>query len=135
MGYQSWLAEEHGDSSNDYSNWMFNTVHHWGESSMGNWTLKVRDTDNNNAAGTLNSWEVIFHGVGNVTDFDSDGWPDYNDEDDDNDGWDDVSEQDCGTEQFNSSSYPSDNDLDGICDIIDDDDDNDGIPDNNEKPL
>ena len=135
MGYQSWLAEEHGDSSNDYSNWMFNTVHHWGESSMGNWTLKVRDTDNNNAAGTLNSWEVIFHGVGNVTDFDSDGWPDYNDEDDDNDGWDDVSEQDCGTEQFNSSSYPSDNDLDGICDIIDDDDDNDGFDDLYEEPC
>jgi len=135
MGYQSWLAEEHDDTSNDYSNWMFNTVHHWGESSMGNWTLKIRDTDSNNAAGTLNSWEVIFHGVGNVTDFDSDGWPDYNDEDDDNDGWDDASEQDCGTEQYNSSSYPNDNDMDGICDIIDDDDDNDGFDDVFEIPC
>ncbi|HJM13133.1 MAG TPA: S8 family serine peptidase [Candidatus Thalassarchaeaceae archaeon] len=135
MGHQSKLAEQHDDSSDDYSNWMFNTVQHWDESSLGVWKLKVRDTDTGNGAGTLNSWEVIFHGVGNVSDYDSDGWPDYNDPDDDNDGWDDESEEDCGTEQYNSSSFPPDNDLDGICDSVDLDDDNDGFVDSMEIPC
>jgi len=133
-GYSSWLAEEHSDSSNDYYNWMFNTVHHWDESSFGNWTLKIRDRVSSNS-GTLNSWELILHGVGNVTDFDDDGWPDYNDEDDDNDGWSDVDEDSCGTDQYNSSSFPTDNDVDGICDVIDSDDDNDGFDDSYELPC
>ena len=124
-GHTSWLAEDHSDSSNDYSNWMFNTVQHWGESSDGNWTLRIRDSFSGNI-GTLNMWEIEIHGVGNISDFDGDGWPDYNDDDDDNDGWDDEVEVGCGTEQFNSSSYPSDFDQDSICDSLDSDDDNDG---------
>ena len=127
-GHQSWLAEEHNDDNNDYADWMFGTVQHWGESSLGNWTLKIRDTVSGDT-GTLNSWEVIFHGVGNVSDFDGDGWPDYNDEDDDNDGWSDLDEQACQTEQYNSSSYPTDTDSDGDCDFLDDDDDGDGFSD------
>ena len=131
-GHQSWLAEEHNDDNNDYADWMFGTVQHWGESSLGNWTLKIRDTVSGNS-GTLNSWEVIFHGVGNVSDFDGDGWPDYNDEDDDNDGWSDLDEQACQTEQFNSSSHPIDTDSDGDCDFLDEDDDDDGFTDVNEE--
>ena len=127
-GKESWLAEEHSDSSNDYSNWMFNTVHHWDESSTGNWTLKIRDSVASDS-GTLNAWELIFHGVGNVSDFDGDGWPDYNDEDDDNDGWSDLDEGLCGTDPFDAGSLPSDNDLDGICDEVDPDDDDDGSED------
>ena len=86
-GHQSWLAEVHDDDNADYSNWRFGTVQHWDESSQGNWTLKVRDSVTGSNSGTLNSWELIFHGVGNVTDTDGDGWPDYNDIYDDNDGW------------------------------------------------
>ncbi|MBV43663.1 MAG: hypothetical protein CMA54_02645 [Euryarchaeota archaeon] len=130
-GKESRLAEEHSDSSNDYSYWMFSTVHHWGESSIGNWTLKVRDSVGSNS-GTLNSWEMMIHGVGNISDFDNDGWPDYNDEDDDNDGWSDLDEESCGTDPLDSSSLPSDNDLDGICDEVDLDDDEDGFEDTEE---
>ena len=61
-GTESWLAVSNGDSNDDYSDWLFNTVHHWGESSMGLWTLKVRDSTSG-GMGTLNSWELIFHGV------------------------------------------------------------------------
>ena len=133
-GHVSWLAEDHSDSANDYSNWMFNTVQHWGESSEGNWTLRIRDSSSGNV-GALNMWEIHFHGVGNISDFDEDGWPDYNDDDDDNDGWDDVTEANCGTDQFNASSFPTDSDLDGDCDFIDVDDDNDGLSDDNETLL
>jgi len=128
-GHESWLAEEHTDNNADYSNWRFGTVQHWDESSQGDWTLKVRDSVSGSNSGTVDSWEVIFHGVGNVTDFDGDGWPDYNDEDDDNDGWNDTAEQSCLTDPLDNSSTPTDTDSDGDCDFVDDDDDGDGFED------
>ena len=128
-GHESWLAEEHTDNNADYSNWRFGTVQHWDESSQGDWTLKVRDSVSGSNSGTINSWEVIFHGVGNVTDFDGDGWPDYNDEDDDNDGWNDTAEQSCSTDPLDNASTPTDTDSDGDCDFLDDDDDGDGFED------
>ena len=131
-GHESWLAEEHTDNNADYSNWRFGTVQHWDESSQGTWKLKVRDAVSGSNSGTVNSWEIIFHGVGNVTDFDGDGWPDYNDEDDDNDGWSDTSELSCSTDPLDNSSTPSDTDSDGDCDFLDDDDDGDGLSDYNE---
>ena len=132
-GHESWLAEEHSDNNADYGNWRFGTVQHWDESSQGDWKLKVRDTVTGSNSGTINSWEVIFHGVGNVTDFDGDGWPDFNDEDDDNDGWGDSVEQGCSTDPLDNSSTPMDTDADGECDFLDDDDDNDGWGDSVEQ--
>ncbi|MCH2436206.1 MAG: proprotein convertase P-domain-containing protein, partial [Candidatus Thalassarchaeum sp.] len=76
-GTESWLAEDHSDSGDDYSNWLFNTVQHWGESSLGEWKLKMRDTGSGDN-GTLNSWEVIFHGVDIDFDHDDDGLSDEN---------------------------------------------------------
>ena len=134
-GHESWLAEEHTDNNADYSNWRFGTVQHWDESSQGDWKLKVRDSVSGSNSGTVNSWEVIFHGVGNVTDFDGDGWPDYNDEDDDNDGWNDTAEQSCSTDPLDNSSTPTDTDSDGDCDFLDDDDDGDGLSDYNETQF
>ncbi len=134
-GHESWLAEEHTDNNADYSNWRFGTVQHWDESSQGDWTLKVRDSVSGSNSGTVDSWEVIFHGVGNVTDFDGDGWPDYNDEDADNDGWNDTAEQSCLTDPLDNSSTPTDTDSDGDCDFVDDDDDGDGLSDYNETEV
>ncbi|MBF92634.1 MAG: hypothetical protein CMB78_02545 [Euryarchaeota archaeon] len=132
-GHQSWLAEERNDNNNDYSNWTFGTVQHWGESSSGNWTLMVRDSVSDSNSGTFNSWEISFHGVGNVSDSDGDGWPDYNDDDDDNDGWSDDIEENCGSDPLDNSSTPGDLDSDGICDYVDDDDDGDGFGDSLEE--
>ena len=134
-GHQSWLAEVHDDNNADYSNWRFGTVQHWDESSQGNWILKVRDSVTGSNSGTLNSWELIFHGVGNVTDTDGDGWPDYNDLDDDNDGWVDIDEMSCSTDPLDNSSTPSDTDLDGVCNYLDLDDDGDGLSDLNETSV
>ena len=131
-GHESWLSEEHDDSGNDYSNWMFGTVQHWDESTTGNWILKVRDSVSDSNSGTVNSWELIFHGVGNVSDTDNDGWPDYNDPDDDDDGWNDTIEISCDTDPLDDNSTPADTDSDGVCDFLDEDDDGDGFVDSEE---
>ena len=134
-GHESWLSEEHEDNGDDYSNWIFGTVQHWDESSTGDWTLKIRDSVSDSNSGTVNSWELIFHGVGNVSDTDNDGWPDYNDPDDDDDGWNDTIELSCDTDPLEYNSTPADTDSDGVCDFLDDDDDGDGLNDTNETNL
>ena len=124
-GKESWLAESRNDNGNGYSDWMFNTVHHWGEEAVGEWKLKIRDTVSSDI-GTLNYWEMIIHGVGNYTDTDQDGISDFIDLDDDGDGWSDIDENNCGTDSLDLNSTPSDLDNDNICDFIDLDDDGDG---------
>ena len=42
-------------------NFEFSSVAHWGESSAGEWTLKIEDTTGGNA-GTLNNWSLEFLG-------------------------------------------------------------------------
>ena len=76
-GKESWLAEERSDNGNDYDNWTFNTVHHWDESSLGNWQLRVRDVSSGQS-GTLNHWSMIFHGTDADLDHDDDGLEDVN---------------------------------------------------------
>ena len=43
---QSVLSEKHEDSGNDWNNWMFTSVHHWDEDSLGEWTLSIEDQGN-----------------------------------------------------------------------------------------
>ncbi len=131
-GKESWLAEARNDNGNGYSDWMFNTVHHWGEEAVGEWKLKIRDTVSSDT-GTLNYWEMIIHGMGNYTDTDQDGISDFTDTDDDGDGWSDIDESSCGTDSLDSNSTPSDIDNDNICDNIDSDDDGDGWSDEEEE--
>jgi subtilisin-like proprotein convertase family protein len=130
-GKESWLAESRGDNGNGYQDWMFNTVHHWGEEAVGEWKLKIRDTVNSDV-GTLNYWEMIIHGIGNYTDTDQDGINDFIDTDDDGDGWSDIDENNCATDSLDINSTPYDLDNDNICDHIDNDDDGDGWSDNDE---
>lgn len=42
-GTVSRLAEQHPDPGHDYAYWTFSSVHHWGETAKGNWTLNIRD--------------------------------------------------------------------------------------------
>jgi subtilisin-like proprotein convertase family protein len=120
-GTQSWLAEEHNDGGNDYSNWLFNTVHHWDESSLGTWTLKIRDTTAG-TSGTLNSWQMITHGMDIDLDHDDDGLSDENEtliwgtdpynEDTDNDGINDYDE----IYTYMTNPNLADSDSDGLSD-------------------
>ena len=97
-GKESWLAEERSDNGNDYDNWTFNTVHHWDESSLGNWQLKVRDVSSGQS-GTLNHWSMIFHGTDADLDHDDDGLEDVNE-----------------TEIWGTDPYDPDTDDDGLND-------------------
>ena len=65
------------DSGNDYNDWLFNSVQHWGEVSAGTWTLEVYD-DGNQDVGTWNDWELIIHGTEVDLDSDNDGITDSN---------------------------------------------------------
>ena len=143
-GKESWLAEERSDSGDDYDNWTFNTVHHWDESSLGEWQLRIRDGDSGNN-GTLNHWSLVIHGTDADLDHDDDGLEDVNetgiwgtdpyDPDTDDDGLSDYQEV------MNHSTNPlsPDSDLDGVSDFAEimmygtnpllNDTDNDGLSD------
>ena len=64
-GMESRLAEVHSDTNNNYSNWTFSSVRHWGESSEGVWMLKIADRSNsgNSNGGTLTSAELTVFGA------------------------------------------------------------------------
>lgn len=115
-GTVSTLAEQHADSSNDYSAWSFSTVHSWGEDSFGNWTISVRDA-RSGTTGTLDDWQLVMHGVDVDRDSDGDGLTDANETtihgtdpasaDSDQDGLGD------GDEVLNLSTDPNNPDSDG----------------------
>lgn len=50
------------DDGNNYSNWTFTSVRHWGESSAGTWQLSIRDAFANQA-GAFVSATLKIHGV------------------------------------------------------------------------
>ena len=68
------------DSGNNYNEWLFSSVQHWGEISAGTWTLEVYD-DGNQDEGTWNHWELIIHGTQVDLDSDGDGLTDLNETD------------------------------------------------------
>ena len=68
------------DSGNNYNEWQFNSVQHWGEVSAGTWTLEVYD-DGNQDVGTWNHWELVIHGTEVDLDSDGDGITDSNETD------------------------------------------------------
>ncbi|NEP61235.1 MAG: S8 family serine peptidase, partial [Symploca sp. SIO2G7] len=65
-GTESILAEEHLAPNNNYNSWQFTSARHWGESSLGDWTLRVSDEDAQNI-GIWNSWQLNFYGTANNT--------------------------------------------------------------------
>ena len=62
-GTESILAEPHRHVKQDYSSWKFTSLRHWGESSKGDWTLRVIDKKGNNQEGIWNSWRLNLHGA------------------------------------------------------------------------
>ena len=155
-GYTSILADT---NPAEYGNMRYHdmvSMHHYGELSAGTWTVNVLDVNSTGSTGTVNDWQLVFHGTD--ADADGDGWSneeenlcgsmvndpnstpddvdgdgtcDAMDEDIDGDGWSNVSELACGTNAYDPLSLPSaDTDSDGLCDSVDIDDDNDGVEDN-----
>jgi len=64
-GMASKLSELHSDSNDNYSNWTFSSVRHWGENSGGTWSLKISDrsTSGNSTGGTLTAVELKVFGA------------------------------------------------------------------------
>jgi subtilisin family serine protease len=60
-GTQSRLTELHPDTGNNYSGWTFSSVRHWGENSIGTWTLQITDRRSANA-GNLTAASLTIHG-------------------------------------------------------------------------
>ena len=64
-GMVSRLTEVHTDSNDNFANWTFSSVRHWGESSAGTWTLRVADrsTASNSTGGSLTAAELKIFGT------------------------------------------------------------------------
>ena len=67
-GMSSTLADVHPDTFDNYNNWTFSSVRHWGENPAGVWKLKITDlsTSGNNIGGTLTAAELTIHGAENI---------------------------------------------------------------------
>jgi subtilisin-like proprotein convertase family protein len=67
-GMVSPLAEVHGDTGDDFSNWTFSSVEHWGESAAGIWKVNVADLsgNGNTTGGTLGDVTVTLFGSSTV---------------------------------------------------------------------
>lgn len=61
-GMVSQLAEVHNDTNDNYTNWVFSSVRHWGEQSQGTWLLNVKDGVST-TSGTLTFAELTLHGA------------------------------------------------------------------------
>lgn len=62
-GTQSILALQHRNGrGNEYDNWRFGTVRHFGESALGTWTLAVGDLAEKDS-GTFDTWKIRIYGV------------------------------------------------------------------------
>lgn len=60
-GTISKIATTRYDSGDNYNNWTFTSVVHWGESPNGTWSFKVADRFSADT-GTLNSWTLTLYG-------------------------------------------------------------------------
>jgi subtilisin-like proprotein convertase family protein len=61
-GMTSRLAEKRTDSNNNYANWTFSSVRHWGENASGIWTLRIADLSSGDT-GSLTAATVTLHGA------------------------------------------------------------------------
>jgi subtilisin-like proprotein convertase family protein len=55
------MTPRSADGNADFADWTFMSVHHWGESTLGDWTLEVTDNASGQT-GTLDDWELVFYG-------------------------------------------------------------------------
>ena len=61
-GTESILAKPSNDNGDNYSKWVFTSARNWGESSVGDWKMKVSD-EVTQETGTWNSWKLNLFGT------------------------------------------------------------------------
>ena len=119
-GTVSTLRSPNSDTGADIQDWSFGSVAHWGESSNGTWSIRIKDSEPG-STGALNTWSLVLHGVDTQSDHDGDGLltvdevgtygTDPYDWDSDDDSLSDPAELENGTDPLSPDS-----DLDGISD-------------------
>jgi subtilisin-like proprotein convertase family protein len=62
-GYTSQLMTQRNENGGDYIDFTMMSVHHWGESSKGDWTLSLYDGYPAEDNGTLDNWQLILYGL------------------------------------------------------------------------
>ena len=113
------------------SAWYLLYVYNSAQSQIGYQYYNMPNTWNSSTSSTYYGDEMIYFIVRNYI-YDTTG-TDYNVTvqfytlDADGDGWYDTMETQCGTDPYDSMSFPSDTDGDGICDTLDTDSDGDGV--------
>ncbi len=60
-GMTSRLAERNTNPNENYRSWTFSSVRHWGETSTGNWTVKIADLGSNDV-GTVTALQLDIYG-------------------------------------------------------------------------
>jgi len=61
-GTVSRLQDVHRDQGAQIANWRYSSIFHWGESPVGNWTLKVLTDVTRHPKATFQTWNVLLHG-------------------------------------------------------------------------
>lgn len=61
-GTESFLTEVHNDPADNYESWALTSIQNWGESALGDWTLRVSD-GTAGEVGTWNSWKLNLYGT------------------------------------------------------------------------
>ncbi len=64
-GTRSTLSSPNSLNSNQEGTWTFTSVRHWGESSAGEWTLSVIDSQESSSETIWDSWQLNFYGTTN----------------------------------------------------------------------
>lgn len=61
------LSRRRNDKSkNGFSNWFFTSLHFWGETPSGKWTLMIRDRKGKDLSGRITSVYLILHGTKSI---------------------------------------------------------------------
>ena len=63
FGTRSTAMQRPNDDNADFTDYVFTSVHHWGESSTGQWQVGVKDTNANSIAGQLVKVSLKLYGV------------------------------------------------------------------------
>lgn len=61
-GTESVLAQEHDDEGDHYTQWVFSSARHWGESAKGEWKLRVSDLSTGET-GIWTDWQLNVYGA------------------------------------------------------------------------
>ncbi|MCC6228021.1 MAG: S8 family serine peptidase [Phycisphaerales bacterium] len=104
-GKSSVLATKRSDPTDNYSDFVYTSRRHFGESAMGTWTLTIADRAGQDV-GTWIDWRLLVHGTGCLSDYNADGFVN-------------ALDYDAFASDFESGNSPADINHDGFVNALD----------------